>query len=334
MEHIAIDLGGKQSQVCVRSSDGKIVDEARVSTSELALYLAKRPASRVVFETCAESFHVADEAIKIGHDVRVVPATLVRALGVGARRLKTDVRDARVLSEASCRMDLGSVHIASQQSRESKTLLSMRETLVSSRTKMINAVRGWARGRGLRIRGGGAGAFHARVRAACNGVVPLPLDLQLQTLEMLTKQIRAVQKLVVEAAKAHPVCARLMTMPGVGPVTALRFVATLDRIERFACAAHVASYLGLVPGQWSSSEKQRSLGITKAGSTSTRALLIQAAWQAWRRQSEAPLGRWADGIAARRGKFVAVVAVARKLAGIAFALWRDDATYDATRAAR
>src|SRR3712207_78100 len=111
MEHIGIDLGGRESQLCVRDSKGKIIEERRVLTAALANYLEGRPPSRVVMETCAEAFNVALPAQRAGHQTRVVPATLVRQLGIGARGIKTDVRDARTQSEVSRRIDLPSVHI-------------------------------------------------------------------------------------------------------------------------------------------------------------------------------------------------------------------------------
>ena len=117
MEHIAIDLGGRESQVCVRLPDGTVILERKVKTERLESFLKKRAASRVILETCAEAFGVADKAIEHGHEVLVVPALLVRQLGVGARGVKTDERDARCLSEASCRIDLPSVHICSARSR-------------------------------------------------------------------------------------------------------------------------------------------------------------------------------------------------------------------------
>ena len=91
MEHLAIDLGGKESQICVRSSDGEIVEERRCRTAMLPAYLATRPRSRVVVETCSEAFGIADAALGIGHEVRVAPGTLVRSLGVGARRVMSAV---------------------------------------------------------------------------------------------------------------------------------------------------------------------------------------------------------------------------------------------------
>src|SRR5215510_1879060 len=126
MEHVAIDLGSRKSQICVRSGDGQIVDERRWETWDLRRYLVERPKSRVVVETCAEAFGIAEVARQLGHEVRVVSATLVRTLGVGARRTKTDQRDARVLSEVSCRIDLPSVHIPKAESRERKTFCGMR----------------------------------------------------------------------------------------------------------------------------------------------------------------------------------------------------------------
>src|SRR6202022_3580330 len=110
---------------------------------------------RVVLETCSEAFAIADAAREEGHEVRVVPATLVRSLGVGARGIKTDRRDARALSEVSCRINLPSVHVPSVESRERKALCGMRECLVEARTKLINSVRGWARGQLRGIRTGG-----------------------------------------------------------------------------------------------------------------------------------------------------------------------------------
>src|SRR5579863_2830551 len=98
MEHVAIDLGGRKSQVCVRSADGRILDERACATGRLAEYLGGRAPGRLVVETCAESFFIAETARSLGYEVRVVPSTLVRSLGVGARKLKTDTRDARVLS--------------------------------------------------------------------------------------------------------------------------------------------------------------------------------------------------------------------------------------------
>ena len=120
-------------------------------------------------------------------------------------------------------------------------------------------------------------------------------------------------------------------MPGVGPSTAVRFVAAIDDITRFESAHKVESYLGLVPGESSISERQQRLSITKAGSASVRWVLGQAAWALQvrcRDPGARPLQLWAAEIVRRRGRRIATIALARKLAGILYALWRDGTTYE------
>lgn len=336
MEHVAIDLGAKKSQICVRSGDGQIVDERRWETWDLRRYLAERPSSRVVLETCAEAFRVADAAKELGHEVRVVPATLVRTLGVGARRTKTDQRDARALSEVSCRVDLPSVHIPRAESRERKTICGMRDALVGARTKVINTVRGWLRGQGRRLGRGSRATFSDRVRVACGAELPEYVERQLRVVEMLTTEIVAADKAVAAHAENDEICRRLMSVPGVGPLTAVRFVSAIDDAGRFETAHHVESYLGLVPGESSSSERQQRLSITKAGPAAPRWVLVQAAWALRRcRKPEAiPLQLWAYRLEQRRGKRIATIALARKLTGILYAIWRDGTVYDGSRGAQ
>jgi len=317
MEHIAIDLGGRESQVCIRSGEGAVLLERRVATLQLGKLLRTRPPGRVVVETCAEGFGIADQARELGHEVRVVAATLVRALGVGARGVKTDVRDARVLSEASTRMDLPSVHIPSHEARERKSLCGMRDALVSSRTQQINTVRGWMRGKMLRIPTGTSETFPARVHKALQGrELPSFVARQLASIEQLTVHILEADQELLAMAKADATCPRLMSVPGVGPVTALRFTAALDDIGRFGSVAQVQSYLGLTPGENSSSNRTRRTGITKAGPAALRACLVQAAWAARRTRGDHPMLAWVLEVEKRRGKWVAVVALARKLAAI------------------
>lgn len=332
MEHLAIDLGGRESQICARSSDGTIVEQGRVATGSLQKVLAGRPPSRVVVETCAEAFAVADAALALGHEVRVVPALLVKSLGVGARGVKTDARDARALSEVSCRIDLPSVHVPSQEARARKTMCGMREGLVGCRTKLVNAVRGWLRGRTMRLRTGGVETFARRVRAAVKEL-PGYVERLLCAIEELAQQIAEADTELEELARKDAVCQRLMTVPGVGPVTSVRFTATLDEVGRFASAHELESYLGLVPGERSSGDRKRLTSITKAGSTKMRWALVQACWGARRWRPNDPMVKWSLEVERRRGKRIAVVALARKLAGILYAIWRDGSSYDPSRGA-
>jgi transposase len=163
---------------------------------------------------------------------------------------------------------------------------------------------------------------------------PLPehIERQLRLLTVIVAEVKAADQQIRTLAGAHEVCRRLMTVPGVGPLTALRFVAAIDDPSRFATAHRVQSYLGLTPGEHSSSERERRTGITKAGAEALRRTLIQAAWAAMCLvRSSHPMIDWARRQAARRGRAVAAVALARKLAGILFAMWRDGTSYQSKR---
>jgi transposase len=134
MEHIGIDLGGRDSQMCIRNGAGEIVEEMRCRTDRLVPMLARRAPARVVVKTCTEAFRIAARMQQHGHDVRVVAATLVLSLGVGQRGVKNDQRDARTLSEVSCRIELPSVHIPASVSQEVKAICVSREALIKART--------------------------------------------------------------------------------------------------------------------------------------------------------------------------------------------------------
>jgi transposase len=336
MLHFGIDLGGMESQVCVREESGEIVLETTWRTDQLQELLSEYGPSRVVIETCAEAFAVAERVKALGHDVRVVPATLVRQLGVGARGIKTDVRDARALSEVSCRIELPTVHIPKPVSRDIRAVAGLRDALVRSRTLLINTVRGWLRTQLVRLPRGSKYTFAARVRTtllARPEGMPAGIERQLVVIEELIKQVRAADEEIKGIAENNPTCRLLMTAPGVGALTAVYFTTVVDEVERFGGAQAVESYLGLTPGEHSSSTRESRTGITKAGSGQVRRVLVQACWSAWVHAPKDPLVEWAQQVGKRRGPKVAVVAMARKLAGILYAMWRDGREYDGRLAA-
>ena len=337
MEHIAIDLGARESQVCVRSPAGEIVEEGRIATrpDKVRGYLERRPKSRVIVESGAEAFWVAEIARECGHEARVVPSVLAPSLGVGRQGHKSDLRDARVLSETSCRLEMPTVHIPAVETRRLQSRLGMREALVRNRTTLINVTKAYLRTIGERApmhTRGGALVVHLRQKLAH---VAQHLEPVLATIEALNRSIDRFDDELEQLTADNELAQRLQTVPGVGVVTSLRYLATLDVADRFRNGAAVGSYLGLVPSEHSSGQKQRKGAITKAGSPAMRALLVQAAWAAIRsrRHHNDPMVRWALRIAQRRGKKIAVVALARKLAGILFAIWRDGTRYDAARSA-
>jgi transposase len=212
-----------------------------------------------------------------------------------------------------------------------------REALVDCRTKLINTVRGWMRGELLSVRSGGVRTFADRARErALDRPEGLPAYIErlLVSIEQLNDQIAAADAEMKTLAHESELCCRLMTVPGVGAVTAVRFVAAVDDITRFPNAGSVESFLGLTPGEHSSSTRKARLGITKAGPADVRKLLSQSAWCFWRVRPEDPAPAWASRVAARRGRPIASVGLARKMAGILYAIWRDGTVYEPGHAAQ
>jgi transposase len=163
--------------------------------------------------------------------------------------------------------------------------------------------------------------------------VPEPMAAAIEPLVELLgpleEQLAAVDKSLRERAEGEPVVRRLCGVVGIGPVTAAAYVAAIDDPHRFSEAGEVASYVGLVPRERSSGEQQRRGRITKAGNSRVRSLLVEAGWTVLRGRSPAMarLREWAERIAARRSKQVAAVALARRLARILYAMWRDGVDY-------
>jgi transposase len=150
---------------------------------------------------------------------------------------------------------------------------------------------------------------------------------------VLNDELATADDRVARIAAEDPVVTRLTTVPGIGAITATAYVAALDDAARFGRAAQVASYLGLAPREYSSGEQQRRGRVMRSAHPYVQSLLVQAAWCVWRSKDPrtAGLRGWAQSIAHRRGKSIAVVALARRLARILFAMWRDGVPYDAAR---
>jgi transposase len=205
------------------------------------------------------------------------------------------------------------------------------------RTQLVNRVRSYLRSRiGQRLRATPE-TLPAKARQALLADpegLPDHLERILVVLETLREQIALADAELKMLARADVRMRRLMTVPGVGPVTAARFVAAIDDSDRFRNAASVASYLGLIPGEDSTGFRTKRTRLTRAGAPQVRWALGQAAWSVYLRRPQDPMVQWAKQVAARRGAQVAIMALARKLTHILYALWKHESSYDPARGAR
>jgi len=213
-------------------------------------------------------------------------------------------------------------------------MLRVRRELIESRTRAISLARAITRAGGLRIRGGRTEIFLDRL-----GALELPETMHAtlvplrSTIEVLNQELATADERFTTLVADDPVATRLMTMPGVGPITASAFVAALDDATRFESAAQVTSSLGLVPREYSSGERQHRGRVLRSAHPQVQSLLVQAAWRMMRSRDARTAGvrTWAAAIAGRRGHRVAMVALARRLARMLFAMWRDQVDYQPDR---
>jgi transposase len=292
---------------------------------------AERLQARILVEASTESEWVASHLEALGYEVIVADPNFAPMYATRDKKIKTDKRDARALCEA-CRLGAyRPAHRTSERQRQIRAQLLIRSTLVRTRTKYISLIGALARREGCRIASGGSNNFIARVEAAhLPAHVMTAISPLFESLRMLNRQIDEADALLEKIVKEDEVVKRLCTTPGVGPVTATTFVATIDDAARFGAAKQARSYLGLVPREYSSGERQHRGRIRKAGGSRARTLLVEAAWALlrWRTEKNKALYDWAMRIAARRGRARACVALARKLAGILYAMWRDGTEFD------
>ena len=335
MQHIGIDLGKTSSQVCILTEEGELV-ERRITTtrSSFGRLLSERQPARILLEASTESEWVAQHLEELGHEVVVADPNFAPMYAQRSKRVKTDRRDARALCEA-CRLGAyRKAHRTSQAQRKRRQMLTVREALVRTRARYISVIKTLARAEGMRITTRDSLRFAEKVVA-----IEWPDDLQatiaplVEVMHTLNKQIAHLDEQLKALVKEDPLIGRLCSVPGVGAVTATNFVAIVDEASRFSSAKQVRSYLGLVPSEYSSGEKQRRGQLSKAGNARMRYLLVEAAWALlrWKQPGTEALRQWAERIAQRRGKRIAVVALARKLAGILYAIWRDGSQFDSSR---
>lgn len=328
---IGIDLGDTLSRVCVLDEAGEIVEEGSVSTSAgaLAREFKRLPRHRIVIETGTHANWVHDLLVSFGHEVVVANARKVRAISANER--KCDELDARMLARLG-RVDprlLQPVGVRPAQIRRDMMLIRAREELVKARTALVNSARGLAKSTGEGLPSSSAKSLHKKE------LTILELRPVWNTLKVLCEQIEEYDKLIEEvSAKRYPQTALVRQVTGVGPITSLYFVLLLGDVRRFKDGRAVGAYVGIVPRRDQSGSRDPQLGITKCGDELGRRLLVQCAqYILGRHGPDTDLRRFGLRLAggSKGGKKRAIVATARKLAVLLFALLRTGAVYEPLR---
>jgi transposase len=339
-EYVGLDVSMKETSICVVDEAGAVVAEGKVATSveAIAAFVAERaPAAvRIGLETGSLSGWLWRGLVRRG-----LPAVLIDArhahAGLKLQLNKTDRKDAHGLAQIMRTGWYRSVEVRSPESQAARHLLAGRALLVSQRVDLENQVRGLLKGYGLLVGRIGQKGFADRVRDLIGDEPALQAAIGplLAVRETLHRQIAALHKAALATARRDPVVRRLMTLPGVGAITALSFRATIDDPGRFANARAVGAYLGLTPRRYASGEIDRQGRISKCGDRQTRGYLYEAANVLLYRVTRwSALKAWALRLKRRAGHKKAAVALARKIAVVLTRMWRDGTTFRWTKQPR
>jgi transposase len=334
MRNVALDLGIRKISLC-EVADGRVVQ--RRTVSELAALEdtlgPKSVPARVAIEACREAWHVHATLRGWGHDVLLVDTSRSRQLGIGNHGKKTDRVDAEVLALAVERGHIPLAHVLSPARQRLRLELGVRRALVETHSHYITTVRGIVRAHGARLPTCSTDDFLTHLgRAQLDETTRVLVDPLRYVLEQVERQLVEVDLRLEDLCRVEPAIERLTTAPGVGLIVASVFVSVVDEAQRFKHAHQVEAYLGLVPSESSSGGRRRIGAITKHGNAYARAMLVQAAWRVLRpHPTDDPLRRWGQDVARRRGRCIAAVAVARRLVGVLWAMWRRGTVYDSAR---
>lgn len=330
MNHYAgLDVSLEATAICVIDEGGRIVREVRAASEPQALVAALReialPLERVGLEACSLTAWLHDGLRAAG-----LPAICIETRQANAAMKtmpnKTDRNDARALAQIMRTGWYRQVHVKSRQCRLWRALLVARRTVLNEMRSIENVVRAILREAGLKLGTPSRTAFAGRVRelASEDALVMRLVEPLLRILATMLEQFARLTKQVLDLVRKEDVCRHLMSVPGVGPVTALAFRATIDRPDRFRRSRDVGAHLGLTPARYQSGETDIQGKISRCGDELARTALYEAAHTLLVRSRKwSSLKAWGLAIAKRRGMARARVAVARKLAVILHRMWAD-----------
>lgn len=325
-ETIGCDLGDRYIDVCVLAMQGDGKQEAKIPLTRKALTaFFKRSPAHVVLEAGNQSRWIATVVTELGH--RVTVANPRRLKLISSSTQKTDRRDAELLARMG-RADVGLLSPVQHRTVETQVDLAVpkaRDILVATRTRLVNHVRGTMKSLGERLPTCGAESFGRKTRSAIPMALKAALEPIYVALETIDAQIRELDAAIERVAKRYPDVELLKQPRGVGTLTALVYLLTLEDKRRFKRSRMAAAYIGLCPRKSQSGQADPQLRITKTGNAYLRRLLVTAAnYILGPFGGDSDLRRWGLQLAARGGKNArkrAKVAVARKLAVVMHRLW-------------
>jgi transposase len=335
---LGIDLGKNSCSVVGLDASGRVVLRRRLNRDSVMKLASRLPACVMAMEACCGAHHLGRVLQACGHEVRLMSPEYVQPY---VKAQKNDERDAEAIAEAATRPTMRFVELKSESQLDIQSLHRARSRLVGERTALINQLRAVLLERGITVAQGRSRLERYLALALdSDDAPPLPLSPRMRQLiddmreqwRELDRRIAAFDAEFVATARSDEAARRLSTIPGIGVLNATALVAAIGDARSFARARDLAAWLGLVPRQATTGGRPRLLGITKRGNKYLRTLLIHGARAALPSlaTTEGQLGNWLRGLSTRAHRNTVIVALASKLARIAWAVLRSAATYNAT----
>lgn len=340
---VAVDLAKNIFELAVADGHWHVIERKRLSRTQFERWFANRAVSRVVMEACGSAHHWGRWLTSQGIAVQLLPPRYVRHY---VKRNKTDATDAAALLEAARCADIVPVRVKSVEQQALQSLHRIRSSWMATRTARINGLRGFGREFGLVIAEGSRLGLEQIARALADPATAIPtllretMRLLLEEIRLLEARIAQIERELTAAARASAACTTLLSVPGVGLLTATAMVAaTGGSVAHFKDARHFASWFGLTPKEHSSGGTRHLGRISKRGDRYLRMLLTHGARSVLRAATVAqrcgkplePLRSWALAVQARSNHNKATCALANKLARICYATLRDSTPFERTR---
>jgi transposase len=331
--YAGLDVSLEETAICVVDETGCIVKEVRAVSEPEALIMVLQETGfaleRIGLEACSLTAWLHEGLTKAE-----LPAICIETRQANAAMKtmpnKTDRNDARALAQIMRTGWFRQVHVKSQQCRLWRSLLVARRTILNEMRTIENVVRAILREAGIKLGTPSRTAFADRVREMASGdtsVMPLVVPL-LAVLATMLREFGRLTKQVLVIVRQEKICKRLMSAPGVGPITALAFRATIDQPGRFRHSRDVGAHLGLTPTRYQSGETDIQGKVSRCGDELARTALYEAAHSLLVRSRKwSSLRAWGMKIAKKRGMARARVAVARKLAVVLHCMWKEEAEF-------